>query len=170
MADTGLSGDDRPAAGTRTIDIAVSLLLLALALLFAFDSIRAGNSWASDGPQAGYFPFYLSILMGGAALYGLARAFIARAHEGEVFVTRHQLYRVMQVFVPTLLFCIATQFLGLYVASFLLVAGFMWWIGEIGLWKSVLASFLFSIAMFATFEIAFNVIMPKGPLEAVFGY
>jgi|SRR6185295_17291499 len=170
MADTGISGDERPAAGTRTVDIVVSLLILALAGLLGFDSWRVGNSWASDGPQAGYFPFYLSILMGGAALYGLARAFIARAHEGETFVTRNQLYRVMQVFIPTLLFCIATQYLGLYVASFILVTGFMWWIGKIAIWKSLLTSFVFSIAMFFVFEIAFNVIMPKGPLEAAFGY
>jgi hypothetical protein len=63
-----------------------------------------------------------------------------------------------------------TQFLGLYVASFLLVAGFMWQIGRIALWKSVLTSFLFTAAMFVTFEIAFDVVMPKGPLEAAFGY
>jgi len=72
--------------------------------------------------------------------------------------------------VPTLIFCIATQYLGLYVASFILVAGFMWWIGKIAIWKSLLTSFIFSVAMFMTFEIAFNVIMPKGPLEAAFGY
>ena len=75
----------------------------------------------------------------------------------------------MQVFAPTLAFVVATEYLGLYVASFLLVAGFMWWIGRIALWKSLLTSFLFTAAMFLTFEIAFNVIMPKGPLEAAFG-
>ena len=46
----------------------------------------------------------------------------------------------------------------------------MWWIGGIALWKSVLIGFLFTLAMFLTFELAFNVIMPKGPLEAAFGY
>jgi hypothetical protein len=29
---------------------------------------------------------------------------------------------------------------------------------------------LFSVIMFLTFDVAFDVIMPKGPLEAVFGY
>ena len=71
----------------------------------------------------------------------------------------------MQVFIPTLLFCLFTQWLGLYVASFFLIAGFMRIIGRIALWKSVLTAFLFSIVMFVTFEIAFDVIMPKGPLE-----
>ena len=76
----------------------------------------------------------------------------------------------MQVFVPTLLFCLLTQWLGLYVASFLLIAGFMCFVGRIALWKSLLTAFVFSLAMFVTFDIAFDVIMPKGPLEAAFGY
>ena len=29
---------------------------------------------------------------------------------------------------------------------------------------------MFTVVMFVTFEIAFDVIMPKGPLEALFGY
>ena len=71
---------------------------------------------------------------------------------------------------PTLLFCVMMQFLGLYVASFLLTAGFMWLVGRIALWKSLLTAFIFTAAMFVTFDIAFDVIMPKGPLEAAFGY
>jgi hypothetical protein len=76
----------------------------------------------------------------------------------------------MQVFIPAVIFCIATQYLGIYVASFILTAGFMYWIGSIAAWKSVLTALIFSFAMFYIFEIAFNVIMPKGPLEAFFGY
>jgi hypothetical protein len=76
----------------------------------------------------------------------------------------------MQVFVPTLLFCLFTQWLGLYVASFLLIAGFMVFVGRIAPWKSLLTAAVFSVAMFVTFDIAFDVIMPKGPLEAYFGY
>ena len=55
------------------------------------------------------------------------------------------------------------------VASFILIAGFMWIVGRIALWKSLLTAFLFSVIMFITFDIAFDVIMPKGPLEAAFG-
>jgi putative tricarboxylic transport membrane protein len=160
----------QPVVGTRTIEIAVSLMLLALAALLGWDSWRIGAGWASDGPQAGYFPFYLSLMLAAASLYGLIRAALARTQADETFVNRDQLGRVMRVFVPTLGYVVLTQFLGLYVASFLLVAGFMWQIGKIALWKSVLTSFLFTAAMFVTFEIAFDVVMPKGPLEAAFGY
>ena len=155
---------------TRVVDVAVSVLLVVLAATLGYDNWRTGISWDSTGPQAGYFPFYLSIILAGASLYGLASAFTARNEISETFVTRAQLRRVMQVFVPTLLFCLATQFLGLYVASFLLIAIFMRMVGRIALWKSLLTAFLFTAIMFVTFDIAFDVIMPKGPLEAAFGY
>jgi hypothetical protein len=161
--------DSPPVADTRTVDVVVSLLLLALAVMLGYDNWRTGISWDSTGPQAGYFPFYLSVILGGASLYGLVTTYLARSEPSDTFVTRAQLRRVMAVFVPTLLFCLAMQFLGLYVASFLLIAAFMRIVGKIALWKSLLTAFVFTAIMFVTFDIAFDVIMPKGPLEAAFG-
>jgi len=171
VEDPTAPAEDSPAITTnRTAEVVVSFLLLALAGLLAFDNWRTGMGWDATGPQAGYFPFYLSVILAGACFWGLAKGFLARKHASETFVTRDQLRRVLQVFVPTLLFCLFTQWLGLYVASFLLVAGFMVSIGRIAAWKSLLTAFLFSLVMFVTFEIAFDVIMPKGPLEALFGH
>jgi len=167
---TAPEADSPSVATTRTVDVVTSLLLLALACVLGFDNWRTGMSWDSSGPQAGYFPFYLCVILGGASLYGIAATLRNRTEAAETFVTRAQLRRVMQVFVPTLLFCLAMQFLGLYVASFLLTAGFMRLVGRIALWKSLLTAFIFTAAMFITFDIAFDVIMPKGPLEAAFGY
>ena len=165
-----LAPDDRPVVGARSVTIAVYLILLALAALLAWDNWRTGMAWEADGPQAGYFPFYLSLILGAACLFGLYFQLRAQTAAEGGFVTRDQLRRVLQVLVPTVLYCLAMQWLGLYVASFLLIAGFMWIIGRMALWKSLLAGLLFSLVMFVTFDIAFDVIMPKGPLEAFFGY
>jgi hypothetical protein len=167
---TAPEADSPAVVSMRAINIAVSLLLLALAALLGYDNWRTGVGWDSSGPQPGYFPFYLCVILAGASLYGLVAALLSRQEAKETFVTRAQLRRVMAVFGPTLLFCLATQYLGLYVASFLLIAGFMRFVGKIALWKSLLTAFLFSAIMFVTFDIAFDVIMPKGPLEAAFGY
>jgi putative tricarboxylic transport membrane protein len=167
---TAPSEDSPPVSDTRRVEVVALLLLLSLAMLLAWDNRRTGMSWDSTGPQAGYFPFYLSVILAAACLWGLAKEFLARRQQSETFVTRDQLRRVLQVFVPTLLFCLAMQWLGLYVASFLLIAGFMVFVGRIAAWKSLVTAFLFSVIMFVTFEIAFDVIMPKGPLEAAFGY
>ena len=164
------AAESPPVTSTRTVEIAVYFLLVGLALLLAFDNWRTGMGWASDGPQAGYFPFYLSMILAAASIFGLATIFLSPTKDTKTFVTRDQFRRVIQVFVPTFLFCLFTQWLGLYVASFVLIAGFMWMVGRIALWKSLLTSVIFVVAMFVTFDIAFDVIMPKGPLEAAFGH
>src|SRR3954452_24150008 len=157
-------------ASTRGDDMAVSAVLLALAGLLAFDNWRTGMGWDATGPQAGYFPFYLSLILAGSSVYGIVKEFAARRTPSDAFVRRVQLRRVMQVLVPTIAFVLLLQWLGLYVASFLLVAGFMVWVGRIAPWKSLLTAFIFSVLMFVTFEMAFDVIMPKGPLEALLGF
>ena len=167
---TAPEADSPAVTSAGAVEVVVSLLLLVLAATLGWDNWRTGAAWDSTGPQAGYFPFYLSVILGAASLYGLVAAFLSRRKAAETFVTRAQLRRVMAVFVPTLLFCLATQYLGLYVASFLLIAGFMRLVGKIALWRSLLTAFVFTAVMFVTFDIAFDVIMPKGPLEAAFGY
>src|SRR5436190_895139 len=87
---TAPEADSPAVTSTGVVDVAVSLLLLALAVTLGWDNWRTGAAWDSTGPQPGYFPFYLS--------------------------------------------------------------------------------FIFTAVMFVTFDIAFDVIMPKGPLEAAFGY
>ena len=167
---TAPEADSPDVTSDRVVEVVVSLSLVALAATLGWDNWRTGIGWDSTGPQPGYFPFYLSIVLGGASLYGLVAAFLSRKEEAETFVTRAQARRVMAVFVPTLLFCLVTQFLGLYVASFLLIAGFMRLVGKIALWKSLLTAVVFTAVMFVTFDVAFDVIMPKGPLERALGY
>jgi putative tricarboxylic transport membrane protein len=167
---TAPEADSPAVTSDRTVEAVVSLMLLAVAVTLGWDNWRTGASWDATGPEPGYFPFYLSIILGSASLYGLLATIFSRREASGTFVTQAQLRRVMAVFAPTVLFCLATQFLGLYVASFLLIFGFMRFIGKIAAWKSLLTAFIFTAAMFVTFDIAFDVIMPKGPLEAALGY
>ncbi len=159
-------GDEQPHGRDRGRAAACSRWRLTL----GYDNWRTGIGWDSTGPQPGYFPFYLAVILAAASLFGLVKAVMSRELALETFVTRAQLRRVMAVFVPTLLFCVVTQFLGIYVASFLLISGFMRLVGKIAWWKSLATAFVFSAIMFVTFDIVFDVIMPKGPLEAAFGY
>ena len=170
VEDPDAPAKDSPAVATsRTVEVAVYVLLLALAAILAYDNYKSGIGWASDGPKSGYFPFYLSVILAGASLWGLALTYVKRRTLERPFVTRDQFRRVLQVFLPTAAFCALMQWLGLYVASFLLVAGFMRFVGRIAWWKSIVAALVFSMAMFVTFDVAFNVLMPKGPIERMFG-
>ena len=67
VEDPTAPADDSPSVvSTRTVEIVVSLMLLALAVLLGYDNWRTGIAWASDGPQAGYFPFYLGLILAAA--------------------------------------------------------------------------------------------------------
>ena len=57
------AGGDRAGVSTRSVEIAVALILFALGALVVYDSYRLGSKWGSDGPQSGYFPFYIGLLI-----------------------------------------------------------------------------------------------------------
>jgi len=161
---------DSPAVvGRRAVEVATLAIVLAFALLMAWDNTRTGNRWESTGPQAGYFPFYVALILAGACLWGIAGEFLKRSKSSPAFVRRNELRRVLQVFIPTLAFIPATAWLGVYVSSFLLIAGFMRWVGKLKWWVSIVTALVFAVAMFVTFDVAFDVIMPKGPLERLLG-
>jgi len=82
---TAPEADSPAVTDTRTVEIVVSLLLLGLAIVLGFDNWRTGIAWDSTGPQAGYFPFYLSVILGGASLYGLAATALGSSAPPEVF-------------------------------------------------------------------------------------
>ena len=168
-ADAGGEGD-APLAKQRTVEVFTLGITLAIALLLGWDNWRTGIGWEASGPKPGYFPFIVAAILAGSCAFGLVREIFFPPDAGEPFVLREQFTRVMQVFGPTLAFVPVTQWLGLYVASFLLIAGFMRWVGRIRWAVSLATALAFSVLMFATFEIAFDVIMPKGPLEQLLGY
>src|SRR5262249_56095795 len=92
VADPTAPSDNSPSVvSTRTVDIVVSLLLLAFAALLCFDNWRTGIAWAPDGPQAGYFPFYLGFILAAASLYRLITSLVTGAAGPHTFLTRDQL-------------------------------------------------------------------------------
>jgi len=152
----------------RTADLTTALILIAGGALVIWDSLRLGIGWGTDGPQSGFFPFWLAVLLvlscGAIALQARGRS--AR----RPFVTREQLRPVLTTLLPSVGFVLLTQFIGLYVATMLFMGFYMRWIGRYGWVAVALMSVLFPLLTFLVFERWFLVPMPKGPLEAWLGY
>ena len=159
----------RRGVSMKTMEIVVAALILALGLLVIYDSRRVGAGWADDGPQAGYFPFYVGLILSAASLWTLLRALSGKAGAG-MFVSRKRLRLVMSVFVPSVIYVAAIYFIGIYVASTLFIGAFMYWHGRFAWTKIVLVSVIIPVSMFLLFEVWFLVPLPKGPLEALIGY
>jgi len=77
---------------------------------------------------------------------------------------------VLAVLIPTVLYVLATQFIGIYVASAVFIGGFMRAIGRFDWPKVISISVVVSVVLFWMFEVQFLVPLPKGPLESLFGY
>jgi hypothetical protein len=156
------------AASKRTLEIATAIFFLAIGSVVMWDSSRAGAGWGADGPQSGYFPFYIGLLMNVASAVNLWLAF--KSDKTASFVSRPEIKLVLAIFLPCLVYVGAMQWLGIYVSSALFIAIFMRWQGKFSLFRSVLTSITVVTVLFVMFEIWFKVPLIKGPLEAAMGY
>jgi putative tricarboxylic transport membrane protein len=163
------NGTDRSAASTRAVEIGVAAVILLFGLVVATDTYRLGARWGDDGPQPGYFPFYIGLLICISSVTILLRALRNSALSGESFVSRGELKKILTVLVPTAVYVGVIAYLGFYVASTLYIAYFMWHLGKYSWIKIVPVALGVSVAFFLIFEVWFQVPLPKGPLEAALG-
>jgi hypothetical protein len=165
------SSADPKLISTRAMDIAVAMLFLAAAGIVIYDSVRLGFGWQENvGPGAGYFPFYIALILAAASLVNLFRAVADRNGAAKVFVTRASLARVFAVLLPLAVFVVAIGYIGIYVSSAAFITLFMMYFGRYGPHKALPVGAAVSVALFFLFEKWFLVPLPKGPLEAYLGY
>lgn len=166
--------DKRKVASMRTAEIVMAGLFLALGALVMWDSRRLGVSWGDDGPQAGYFPFYIGVFIVVSSVVIIFRALNLGEKGREAFVEWGQLKMVMLVMFPTVVYValIANPWfdLGIYVASALYIAFFMWYLGKYRWTKIAPVSLGVVVFFFLMFEVWFKVPLPKGPIEAAIGF
>src|SRR5438552_8231978 len=160
------NNEERAVGSTRTWEVVVAALFLAFAAIVIWDSRRLGAQWGSDGPQAGYFPFYIGVIILVASAINLFAALTAGAGGREPFVMWGQLKMVLIVLVPSTVYValIANPWmdLGIYVASAIFIAFFMRYLGRYSWLKTVAVSVGTMVVFFLMFEIWFRVPLPKG--------
>ena len=157
----------RPAFRIRAAESFVAAAFFALGALVMYDSARLGYGWREDGPQAGYFPFYIGAILCVSAVVNLASALVAAQQKNGAFVEVGQLKLVLSVLTPTAVYVALIGWIGIYVASAVFVAFFMRWLGKYVWWKAAAVSIGNSVFFFVIFEVWFKIPLPKGPLEAL---
>jgi hypothetical protein len=156
----------------RAMDIITAVLFLAFGLTVMIGSLKLGASWGADGPEAGYFPFYISLIIMLSSTVTLYQAAIVnKKKKTESFVEKEPFKQVMAVLLPAAVFVLGVQLIGIYVSSALYIAIFMVWLGKYPIWKAVAVSIGVSVALYLMFEFWFQVPLPHGswinPLEFV---
>lgn len=170
LAPESTPGVSEKTVTTRTMEMVVAGLFMLCAGLVMVDSARVGIGWGSEGPQAGYFPFYVGLIMliASAATFGIA--LFRRPPDLTNFVARPALWLVLKVLVPCAVYILVMYWLGIYVASALFICFFMMWLGKYSIVKAAPIAILVPLILFWVFEIAFLIPLPKGPLEAALGF
>lgn len=155
---------------------AVATGLLGLAGVIGANEL--GHGWTESGPQAGYFPFYVGLILIGASLWNLVAAFLKHrsaqhaAHAGEVeepFLDRERASRLGIFLAALLVFVIVTLTMGIYVGSILYITWSAWRQGGYRLPLALGVGVGFAVALYLIFEAIFKIPLLKGPIEPLLG-
>ena len=156
----------------RWMELLVAACFAGVSLLVITDSIRVGKSWGSDGPEPGYFPFYIGCLLLGGATWVILQTLLTWKQDGgkEVFAEKHEFNLMLLMLIPSVFFTAAIFVLGIYLAALTFVAAFMVWQGKYSYFKSIAVGASISAVLFSLFEVWFKLPLPKGFIETWLGY
>lgn len=162
------SSHSTPLVATRWVELGLGLFTLLIGAVVMFGSVEQGIGWGDSGPEPGYFPFYIGLLLAAASLGNAVLTVIRWKPLSISFVSRGEFKQVLSVFIPIALFVGAMPFTGIYLASAAFIAWFMWrdklrakpygklMIGSVSV-GAVLASYLI-------FALWFKVPLDAGPM------
>ena len=156
---------ERKGVATNIVDAVVAVLVLIMGGIVIYGSRKLGSEWTTDGPGAGYFPFYIGVILVISGIGVLYQALAGKEKNTEVFVDREQLGRVFSVLIPAAVYVGFIQLIGIYVASALYIALFMIILGKYSVLKSAIIGIAVNALFFMMFEVWFKVPLHKGAFD-----
>jgi hypothetical protein len=159
------AAEERTGVPTFAVEAAVAALVILLGLVVLFGSRNLGSGWTSDGPGAGYFPFYIGLILCISGAGTLYQALLGKKRNHDIFVDGEQIKRVLSVLVPAAIYVLAIQLFGIYIASAVYIAGFMIILGKFSRVKSIVLALVISVFFFVMFEMWFKIPLAKGMLK-----
>ena len=105
------------------MEAGVALLTGAFGVAVCYGSIEAGAGWTEMGPDAGYFPFYIGLLIAFGSLANLVSALVKHRGSDEIFVDAARFRAVLGFFLPLVAFAAVSTFLVLASLVIMLMFG-----------------------------------------------
>lgn len=149
---------------TQAVQAVVGAALLVLSIVVMVQSRRLGAGWTDDGPGAGYFPFFIGLILAAASAGMVYETLPRKGRPTEVFADPQKLRRVLTILGPALLYVLAIQLTGLYVASAVYITLFMRLLGRYSWGLSLGVALAVAGVFFGLFELWFKVPLYKGTL------
>ncbi len=163
MEDGKGNTDNDTVVSMRTAEVVVAAIIFVVGALFMYSSYKLGFRWSPEGPESGFFPFYVNLIICASSAVVIFKTLMVRSAEsGESFVERLQLKRVMSVLVPALIYVLGIQLIGIYVSSTIYILLFMHYLGKYTWVKSIALAVAINVIFFFMFEVWFKVPLYKG--------
>lgn len=164
------SSGQGPVLKNRWPEAIVAACLAGASALVITDSLRVGKGWADDGPESGYFPFYIGLILLIASLSILVKTLFQWRSDSGDFADTGQLRSVGAVLLPMVAYVAAIYVLGIYLSSLALIAYFMVRHGKYGPLPTLLVSVGVPLFIYFVFERWFLVLLPKSLLSNSLGF
>ncbi len=159
-----------PLVSRRAAEVAFALLTMAFGATIVVGAREFSIGWGEIGPEAGYFPFRIGLLIILASLVNLLRALMRRSALSHPFLTGAQGRRLVRFAVPVLALVGVALVLGIYVAAALYLAFAVGLVARHRPGVTLAVSLGAPLLLFVLFEIVFITPLLKGPVEALFGW
>jgi hypothetical protein len=153
------------------VEAAFSLFTALFGAVIIFGALEFNIGWGDIGPDPGYFPFRVGILIVLASLVNLSWALYGRRRLApETFLTAQQARNVAAFAVPVVILVGVTLLLGIYAAMALYLAYTVGYVGRHRPWVTAAVAIATPAILFVLFEYLFLTPLLKGPLEHLFGW
>ena len=151
------------------VEVTLAAATAAIGAVVTIGALEFGTGWGDGGPQPGYFPFYIGIIVMLASCGVLIEAFANRERlRATAFLRREQGLRIAAFFGPMVGFVAARRRCwGLYVALIVYLTATMVVQGRYRLPRALAVSVGSAVIFYLIFEVWFRVPLLKGPLEAL---
>ena len=154
----------------NSMEIAAALATAAVGAVVCYGASLNGISWGDGGPQPGYFPFYIGLLIILGSTATIVQTVVKRAATADVtFIDGERLRTVVMFFLPIVAFVAISAWLGLYIGMAIYAFYAMRFAAGFRTPAALLTAILVVAVNFVIFEKLFVVPLLKGPILEYFG-
>jgi hypothetical protein len=153
----------------RGLETATAALTGAFGAAVAVSSLDNEIGWSRSGVDSGTFPFATGLIIIAASVYNLAFAGVLRGSRARV-IGWGDLKKLAALFLPALAMVAAVPLLGMHAASAVYIFAVLVWQSRIPPVRALMGAAVVALALYAMFDWAFQVSLPRGVLGTALGF
>lgn len=142
------------------VDAIAGGAFVAMAAFLIYEGVKLGPGWGDSGPDPGFFPFVLAVLMGIGGAVACFQA-INNVSRTAFFEDPEEVAELSRVGLPIIAAIAAVPWLGLYLMTAVYTWLFSWWHGQFRWYGGLIAGVIFGALCFLLLNVGFRLSMPQ---------